>query len=182
MAEYIEKQAAIKAVCDACGVIPDGEKDTCPYKYKGAGCREYDKIIDIPPADVRPVVRGKETGVMIPSPGDETICGYPIRDLIIFADACRVAGVGPKELKDFVENVEVAYGVVAKAMYEHFARCSEEYLRPTATYENEEVEGDVLIEALEKNTEKIGKKANECYTEYRKHLQGKIKNGGGGSR
>ena len=59
MAEYIEKQAAIKAVCDACGVIPDGEKDTCPYKYKGAGCREYDKIIDIPPADVRPVVRSQ---------------------------------------------------------------------------------------------------------------------------
>ena len=55
--KYIEQQAAIKAVCDACGVMPDGEKDTCPYKYEGAGCREYDKIIDIPPADVRPVVR-----------------------------------------------------------------------------------------------------------------------------
>lgn len=59
MAEYIEKQAAIKAVCDACGVTPDGEKDTCPYKYEGAGCREYDKIIDISPADVRPVRRGR---------------------------------------------------------------------------------------------------------------------------
>lgn len=59
MSEYIEKQAAIKAVCDSCGVMPDGEKDTCPYKYEGAGCREYDKIIDISPADVRPVVRGK---------------------------------------------------------------------------------------------------------------------------
>ena len=58
--KYIEQQAAIKAVCDACGVIPDGEKDTCPYKYKGAGCREYDKIIDIPPADVWPVVLCKD--------------------------------------------------------------------------------------------------------------------------
>ena len=57
--EYIEKQEAIKAICDSCGVMPDGEKDTCPYKYEGAGCREYDKIIDIPPADVRPVVRGR---------------------------------------------------------------------------------------------------------------------------
>lgn len=59
MVEYIEKQAAIKAVCDACCVMPDGEKDTCPYKYEGAGCREYDRIIEIPPADVRPVVRGR---------------------------------------------------------------------------------------------------------------------------
>ena len=57
--KYIEQQAAIKAVCDACGVMPDGEKDTCPYKYEGAGCREYDKIIDISPADVRPVKHGK---------------------------------------------------------------------------------------------------------------------------
>ena len=65
------------------------------------------------------------------SPGDETICGYPIRDLIIFADACRVAGVGPKELKEFVGNAEVAYDVVAKAMDEHLARCLEEYLRPS---------------------------------------------------
>ena len=57
--EYIEKQEAIKAICDSCGVMPDGEKDTCPYKYEGAGCREYDKIIDISPADVRPVIRGR---------------------------------------------------------------------------------------------------------------------------
>lgn len=118
---------------------------------------------------------GQGNRPMIQSPGDETIYGYPINDLVIFADACRVAGVGPKELKDFVGNIEAAYDVVAKAMDEHLARCLEEYLRPTEIYENEKVEGDVLIEALEKNTEKIEKKANECYTEYRKHLQGKLK-------
>lgn len=65
------------------------------------------------------------------SPGDETIYGYQIRDLVIFADACRVAGVGPKELKEFVGNAEVAYDIVAKAMDEHLARCFEEYLRPS---------------------------------------------------
>lgn len=63
---------------------------------------------------------------MPPSPGDETIYGYQIRDLVIFADACRVAGVGPKELKEFVGNVEAAYDVVAKAMDEHLARCLKE--------------------------------------------------------
>lgn len=83
---------------------------------------------------------GQENYPMISNPGDETICGYPIRDLIIFADACRVAGVGPKELKDFVGNVEVAYGVVAKAMDEHLARCLEEYLKPTTTHKTGEVE------------------------------------------
>lgn len=79
----------------------------------------------------KPLPRESTTAPMIPSPGDETICGYPIRDLVIFADACRVAGVGPIELKDFVGNVEAAYSVVAKAMDEHLARCLEKYLRPT---------------------------------------------------
>ena len=77
---------------------------------------------------------------MIPSPGDETIYGYPINDLIIFADACRVAGVGLKELKDFVGNIETAYDVVAKAMDEHLARCLKKYLRPTTTHETGEAE------------------------------------------
>lgn len=77
---------------------------------------------------------------MIPNPGDGTIYGYPINDLVIFADACRVAGVEPKELKDFVGNIEAAYSVVAKAMDENLARCLEEYLRPTTTYETGEVE------------------------------------------
>lgn len=77
-----------------------------------------------------PVWEGTVNPAMPQSPGDETIYGYPIRDLVIFADACRVAGVGPKELKDFVGNVEAAYSVVAKAMDEHLARCLEEYLRP----------------------------------------------------
>lgn len=95
---------------------------------------------------------------MLRGPGDETICGYPIRDLVIFADACRVAGVGPKELKDFVGNVEATCDAVVKAMDEHLARCLEKYLKPTAIYENEEAEEDVLIEALEKNTEEIEKR------------------------
>lgn len=51
---------AIKAVCDACYAVPDREKENCQYKYgKYGGCIEYDKIINVPPADVRPVRRGR---------------------------------------------------------------------------------------------------------------------------
>lgn len=118
---------------------------------------------------------GQENYPMISNPGDGTIYGYPINDLIIFADACRVAGVGPKELKDFVGDVEAIYGAVAKSMDEYLARCLEEYLRPTIPYETDEAEDDALTEALKKNTEKIEKKANDGYAEHRKYLQGKLK-------
>ena len=57
MAEYIEKQAALKEVCDACGIVHDREKEYCEYKF--AGCKEYYNVFALPPADVRPVVRGK---------------------------------------------------------------------------------------------------------------------------
>ena len=57
MAEYIEKQAALKEVCDACGIVPDKEKENCEYKF--AGCKEYYNVFTLPPADVCPVMRGK---------------------------------------------------------------------------------------------------------------------------
>lgn len=37
--EYIGKQVALKAVCDACGIVPDREKENCEYKF--TGCKEY---------------------------------------------------------------------------------------------------------------------------------------------
>ena len=57
MAEYIEKQAALKEVCDACGIVPDREKENCEYKF--AGCKEYYNVFTLPPADVCPVKHGK---------------------------------------------------------------------------------------------------------------------------
>lgn len=57
MTEYIEKQAALKWVCDACGIVPDREKEYCEYKF--AGCKEYYNVFALPPADVRPLVHGK---------------------------------------------------------------------------------------------------------------------------
>lgn len=49
MAEYIEREAAIKATCFNCS-----EKAIC-----GGVCDDTDRIRSIPAADVRPVVRGK---------------------------------------------------------------------------------------------------------------------------
>ena len=50
--EYISRQAAQAVLCDACGnaACPKGLIPRCSY---------YDRMQDIPPADVRPVVRGK---------------------------------------------------------------------------------------------------------------------------
>lgn len=38
-----------------------------------------------------------------------TICGYQISELIVFARACRAAGITENELHDFVVNFELSY-------------------------------------------------------------------------
>lgn len=43
---------------------------------------------------------------------DDTIFGYKIKDLRIFAEACRKAEVTDDDLKEFVGNVEKAYTFV----------------------------------------------------------------------
>lgn len=52
MAEYIEREAALRVLCDACGnaACPKGLIPRCSY---------YEKMQSVPAADVRPVVRGK---------------------------------------------------------------------------------------------------------------------------
>lgn len=40
-------------------------------------------------------------------PGPQTICGYPIDDLIKLAFACRNFGVTNDELRDFIRNVDL---------------------------------------------------------------------------
>ena len=39
----------------------------------------------------------------------DTICGYQLTDLILFARACRAAGVTENELHDFALNYEYAF-------------------------------------------------------------------------
>ena len=52
MDEYIEREAALMVLCDACGnaACPKGLIPRCSY---------YEKMQSIPAADVRTVVRGK---------------------------------------------------------------------------------------------------------------------------
>lgn len=49
MSDYIDREAAIKVLCDACGnaACPKGMIPRCSY---------YEKMLAIPAADVRPVV------------------------------------------------------------------------------------------------------------------------------
>ena len=42
------------------------------------------------------------------SEGSETCCGYPLRDLIVFAEACRQAGVEERDLHLFVVSADSA--------------------------------------------------------------------------
>ena len=52
MSEFIEREAALRVLCDACG------NAACP-KSLIPRCSYYEKMQSIPAADVRPVVRGK---------------------------------------------------------------------------------------------------------------------------
>lgn len=64
---YIEREAAIKVLCDACGnaACPKGLIPRCSY---------YEKMQAIPAADVRPVVHGEWIHF---SRSDEcSVCGY----------------------------------------------------------------------------------------------------------
>lgn len=61
MAEYIEREAALAALCRGCDkMVPSDEREHCRYRF--AGCMEYYNIFELAAADVRPVVRGKNLG------------------------------------------------------------------------------------------------------------------------
>lgn len=46
----------------------------------------------------------------------ETIYGYKIEDLILFAQACRNQGITENDLKDFATNCEFAYKTIIDEM------------------------------------------------------------------
>ena len=54
VAEYIEREAALKCICSGCFEGNMEENAFC-----GIPCDDYKRISKIPAADVRPVVRGK---------------------------------------------------------------------------------------------------------------------------
>ena len=55
MTEYIEREAALEALCAPCNATVGNE--VCPYRF--TGCSQYYDIYNLPAADVKPVVRGE---------------------------------------------------------------------------------------------------------------------------
>lgn len=57
MAEYIEREAALAALCRDCSkMVPSNEREPCRYRF--TGCTDYYNIFELAAADVRPVVHG----------------------------------------------------------------------------------------------------------------------------
>ena len=50
------------------------------------------------------------------------VYGYDFKDILVFADACRRAGVRNEELKDFVNATEQMYEVFAKKVNEEMGK------------------------------------------------------------
>ena len=50
----------------------------------------------------------------------KSIYGYDVEELIIFADACRKAGILPHELHAFILNAGSAYTYVENRLKEEF--------------------------------------------------------------
>lgn len=51
-----------------------------------------------------------------------TFCGYSFEELLIFAEACRKAGIEEHDLKDFCRNVQSAFEYVYSKMLEELDR------------------------------------------------------------
>ena len=77
MAEYIEREAALTALCRDCDkMVPTEERDHCSYRF--TGCMEYYNIFDLPAADVRPVVRGRWIDVEDSTLSTCSVCGFNV--------------------------------------------------------------------------------------------------------
>lgn len=55
MAEYIEREAALKCICSGCFEVNMKENAFC-----GVPCDDYERVSKLPAADVLPVVRGRD--------------------------------------------------------------------------------------------------------------------------
>lgn len=81
MAEYIEREAALAALCSGCDkMVPSDEREPCRYRF--TGCMEYYNIFELAAADVRPVPEG---GIGEMSDGYHTFNGLYYQRMILFA-------------------------------------------------------------------------------------------------
>lgn len=55
--QYVEKQAALNAICKACDRKHPDDKENCPQKF--AGCMEFYNVFELKAADVEPVRHGR---------------------------------------------------------------------------------------------------------------------------
>lgn len=88
MAEYIEREAALAALCSGCDkMVPSDEREPCRYRF--TGCMEYYNIFAFPAADVAPVVHGHwvEKELFIPWCDDDV-------DIIYECSCCRTESGG----------------------------------------------------------------------------------------
>ena len=132
MSDYISRQAAQK-VADDCSDEHRYAKDSIwreaynPYHegWTDACDTIFARLESIPPADVRP------TKHIL----DDVVYGYKIRDILLFADACRMAGVTNHELKSFVNSMDRAYEIIAKNIDKQITNSLSKYLRPRGDFE-----------------------------------------------
>ena len=75
MSDYIDREAAIRVLCDVCPA-----KEFCQDKSK---CEDYDRFVSIPAADVRPVGRGRWIKKYADMPYECSICGEETRETVL---------------------------------------------------------------------------------------------------
>ena len=59
----------------------------------------------------------------------DTVYGYPVKEICVFAYACREAGITNEELHDFVLNYSMGAQLAMKAAQESFQKTVQEVLK-----------------------------------------------------
>lgn len=62
----------------------------------------------------------EETVKRLPPLEEEHIMGYPLKELVIFAAACRKQNISDDQLRDFVLNVRAAYEIIMSEVRDGF--------------------------------------------------------------
>ena len=60
---------------------------------------------------------------------ETTICGYPLYDLLAFAQICRRENIQEDELKDFVNNCSKAYEIIKRETQQAMFDCIKSQLK-----------------------------------------------------
>lgn len=69
--------------------------------------------------------------------GNRTIYGFPIRELAVLAEACRLQGITPEELHGFVLNLGTAIEIVYKSMQEQWDKAIKKAFGTDGTIDQE---------------------------------------------